>query len=117
MGDTTTEYVNAGNTYNLPPDFFETAISNAAAEPPPTPPTPTHAEPPAPREAFAGRDDVRLLDEVLDEIDRATTAADVETLRSIVIKRMEAGDLSSLAALQLLKAANRRIETMRGLPR
>lgn len=67
---------------------------------------------PAPPAAFAGRDDIRFIDRLLAQCDKAT-ASDIPQLEAIVIERMEAGDLSSLASLQLLKALKRRAKATR----
>jgi hypothetical protein len=64
----------------------------------------------APIAAFAGRDDERQIAELVEEFKAADTRG-VHDLCGIVITRMERGDLSSLAALRLLRfAKDRRVQ-------
>jgi hypothetical protein len=67
-------------------------------------------EPRAPITAFAGRDDEQQIAELVEEFKAADTRG-VHDLCGIVINRMERGDLSSLAALRLLRfAKDRRVQ-------
>jgi hypothetical protein len=69
-------------------------------------------QPRAPIAAFAGRDDECQIAELVEEF-KAADASGVHELCGIVIARMERGDLSSLAALRLLRFAKDRRAQLR----
>lgn len=78
--------------------------------------TETAEDQPAPRDAFAGRDDGVQIEELAAEI-AAADSAGLRELCRIVIERMDRGDLSSLAALQMLRRAkDRRRQLEQGQP-
>ena len=69
----------------------------------------------APIAAFAGRDDEQQIAELVEELKAADTRG-VHDLCGIVINRMERGDLSSLAALRLLRVAkDRRVQLRKAM--
>jgi hypothetical protein len=84
--------------------------------PPDTTATDDGEEPRAPIAAFAGRDDERQIAELVEAFKAADTRG-VHDLCGVVIARMERGDLSSLAALRLLRLAkDRRAQLQKATP-
>jgi hypothetical protein len=77
----------------------------------------TQASPEKPAKAseFAGRDQQSMIDEFIVAIADADGAG-VDFIRGSIMSRMEAGDLSSLAALRLLRTCDAR-EAAIGRPR